>query len=309
MAQKYKVDAGLGRRIEDLRNQSLGTDKPFQYRSTFEQGFKNLNQGPNAPESVISSGTQSLADAFITRFYEKTGKLPAENQIQDFVSATLTPIFAEQYIQGINADQLKTQFADPYIQFNQDELTPADNTAVEKEIADREAGLSGRLDEIFKRSEAGVTDRINRQFDDIRGKAVAEEAALGRRGSPASRYTTNAIDVERGRSLSDAIASLAGQRATGELDVSKAIEGILAGERRAKEAGSQFNKELGLRRMGLDESTRQFDLNRGLQERGFGLAERLGKLQADAYKPGTLDYINTAFKGLDTLANVKKAFK
>ena len=99
MAEKrYKLTDDLvpeARRVGDKLygselNSRVGAPRTG-YTGTFEQAYKNLNQGGNAPEAVVYNGTKVLADSFIERIYERTGQFPSESQVRDFVGANLTP--------------------------------------------------------------------------------------------------------------------------------------------------------------------------------------------------------------------------
>ena len=291
-----------------LREKVFG-QTPTDYRGTFQQGFETLGQTGEVNPNVVTNGTIALADAFIEQMQKQTGKLPSEDQVRQFVATTLDRGFASEFIRGIPKDSIVSNYVSPYLKSNINELNPSTETnSLEKEIASRNSGLSARLDDLFNRATNTVSGRINREFNDQRGRAIEEEAALGRLRSPVSIPTIARIDENRNRSLSDAFGQLAGQRASGEMDLSKTIEGILAGERRAKEQGNQFNQELGLRRDMLKDQRNQYQDSLGLQRQQIGLAERIGKMQADASGDDWLDYVNTAINTAGTVANFKNAF-
>jgi len=291
-----------------LREKVFG-QTPTDYRGTFQQGFETLGQTGEVNPNVVTNGTIALADAFIEQIQKQTGNLPSEDQVRQFVASTLDRGFASEFIRGIPKDSIVANYVSPYVKSNINDLNPSTETnSLEKEIASRNSGLSARLDDLFNRATNTVSGRINREFNDQRGRAIEEEAALGRLRSPVSIPTIARIDENRNRSLSDAFGQLAGQRASGEMDLSKTIEGILAGERRAKEQGNQFNQELGLRRDMLKDQRNQYQDSLGLQRQQIGLAERIGKMQADASGDDWLDYVNTAINTAGTVANFKNAF-
>ena len=288
---------------QDVTNKIFGG---MEYADVFREAYKNLNQ-PNAPEDIISGGTTQLADNFIERVYEKTGDFPSESQVRDFVAANLTPSYAEKYIKGtITNDSTKSGLVDPYLSINSDVFLDKGRVAqdqLQAETAKRtEDVLQRRLDSLFGVQSENVTRRINDLFADTRKQALEEEAALGSRlTSPASILTSSRIDEGRMKATSDALAQLASSQAAGQLDVTKAIEGGLAAERRAGEAGQQFRQELGLknRLFNLEEEDRYY--KRGQEKEALGVAERVGKAQAESKKPGNLDYANTAINALNTL--------
>lgn len=129
-----------------------------------------------------------------------------------------------------------------------------------------EAQLQKTLADIFGKAEQAGVERINEQFIPARQKAIAEEAALGRLTSPVSIVPLSKIDQQKQLAMSQLFGDIAGQKAAGQLDVSKTIESILASEREAARQGKQFEQELGLRREGLAAQTRAGDLDRMIQQ-------------------------------------------
>src|SRR3990167_3709144 len=209
------------------------------YRDIFRSAYKNLNQ-PNAPENIIAGGTQQLADNFIDRVLKKTGKLPSEEQVRDFVSQNLTTSYAEKFITGeITNDSTKTQLVDPYLQANPDILAPTPQAEDTTDVEERAKGLKDRIAELYRGIETGGAERISRLFAPSERQAIEEEAASGSRLFSGVSRDPNApierIRARKGEALSDLGLGLATQQAAGETDVAKTIEGILQGERRAKE--------------------------------------------------------------------------
>lgn len=149
------------------------------------------------------------------------------------------------------------------------------NLSVQEEAQKRSgAELAKRLDEIFGKVETAGVERIDRQFIPARRKLVAEEAALGRLRSPISIESVGRLDEQRNMALSQLIGNIASQRASGELDVSKTIEGLLSGERDAERRGREFQQDLGFRKQGLSDQIRlardKLSQDRELTYAGFG---------------------------------------
>jgi hypothetical protein len=166
-------------------------------------------------------------------------------------------------------------------------------------------GLGQKLDSLYRDVEASGTESLDREFAKSRSQAIDEEAVLGRLRSPVSAAAGSPmgqIDDRKAQSLSSFIGELRRSRAGDEVDVAKTLEGL-------KQNESQFGRTLGLERRQLQETQRQFDSNLGLQKQGMRLSELLGRMQADAKKPGTLDYLNTAFQGVTAAASAASAAK
>lgn len=117
------------------------------------------------------------------------------------------------------------------------------DTALKQEI---ERALGANIDELYNNAADFAGSAIERQFAPTRAKAMSEEAALGRLGSPVSAYTTGRLNDAQANALGDTVRGLATQRAAGETDLAKYLQTALAGERRAGEEGDRFNQTLDL---------------------------------------------------------------
>lgn len=122
----------------------------------------------------------------------------------------------------------------------------------------REQEVRSRFDQIYPQLESGLASKINAQFVPARQKLISEEKALGRLDSPASIVPLSNLDASRENAMAQGLGGLAAQRASGETDLAKTLETVLAGDRRAGEDVTQFNQGLGLARQGLAEKARQF---------------------------------------------------
>src|SRR3990167_6723667 len=73
--------------------ESVG-DQPLGYEGMFQEAFEDLGQPGKVGQNFVVSGTQELAESFVDRFFEKTGKLPYVKQVNEFVANNLTSSFA-----------------------------------------------------------------------------------------------------------------------------------------------------------------------------------------------------------------------
>lgn len=175
---------------------------------------------------------------------------------------------------------------------------PTEEEQIQAEVNKRtQSDLAKRLDQIYGTAKDVGIQNIEDQFIPARRKAISEEANLGRLRSPASIPILGRLDEAKAKSQGQLFGQLATQRAAGEVDLSKTIENILNNK-------YQFGEDLKLRRDTLGENVRQFNEGQALEREGLSLAERLGRIQADAKKPGTLDYLGTAFSGLSALGGL-----
>lgn len=279
-----------------IRAQQAQLDQvdPQGYAGTFRQAYTGLGQPGEGHDQVQSEGTKALADAFIERMYEKTGKLPDENQVRDFVAGNLDQSFASNYIKGtLNQDQIKNQLVDPYLQGN-NLIGGMDPTGVEG----RASSLNDQLNKYYNDAAGYVTSNVNDQYAKQKGTMADELAAQGLLGQGTSRYSLNALEGSKNQALSQGLAGLAGQKAAGQMDISKTIEGILQGQRSLNQNQNQFQQNL---QFSKNQAQNQMDL----QNKGLTLGAALGKAQAQAKQPGVIDYINT---GSNLVGNLGKAY-
>lgn len=272
--------------------EALGSDNPQQYGGTFNQAYKNLGQPGEGHEGVIGSGTQELADAFIDRFHEKNGSLPTAAQVKDFVSSNLDSGYASNYIKGtLNRDQIKSQMVDPYVQANGLGQGP-DQTGVTQRMND----LNSKLEQYYGGASQYAQDAIDREYNKQKINVANDLAGAGVLSSGVSRYSLNDLEGQRGQANASAQASLASQKAAGQVDLSKTIENILAGQRGLQQGANQFQQNLQF-------SKNQYQNQQDLQNRQLDLASQLGKAQANANQSGPLDYAGLALGGLGALGS------
>ena len=285
-------DPNRGQRYA-LEQQALG-DKPTSYRGVFQTAFGKLDHPEAVPDNFIISGTAELAQGFIDRYYERNNKLPTTDEIKTFVAKSLTPEYAKTYIQqgGIARDVTKSNIVDPYLNDLSDSTT--------NQISNIPSQVQGQLDNIYNPLQESALAKVRREFAPLRTRAIEEEASLGRLRSGVSAAPGSAIqqvDANEGNALQEVIGNILQQKATGTLDLTKFGETLAAGERRAKESGQQFRETLGFNRQ-------QYGDQQDYNNRALKLSEMLGRLQAEGRKPGTLDYLSTAFGGLGALGSL-----
>lgn len=295
MAQDtYIPYTGKDRKAIDLTNSLYGGyGQTSAFGDVFNRAYESLNQPlhetrpENSRDEVYSQGTRSLAGAFADRYLEKTGKLPDADTIKSFVNQNLTKDFAKNFITGgVNADQITYNMVDPFID-NNDLLSQANKPGPEDE-AKKLAASQDQIEKIYAPLQQNALEATKRQFDPVRARAVEEEAALGRLRSGVSAAPESAIgqvDAQQGNALSNVIGNILGQKATGTLDLSKFNDTLAAGERRAKEAKSQFGQELAFNKQAYGDQ-------QDLANKQLSISEMIGRAQAKGKERDWLDYLN-----------------
>ena len=287
----------------------LARTSPESYRGIFSRASENLGQDPRRQpgfEEFLTSGVGELADAFVDEYYRKTGELPDPALAQKFIGENLTPEYARKYMTGeLPRDVVTARIVRPFLEFEELPVPEAEKA----KQAEESKSLSQRVKDIYGTIESEESEGIRREFAPSVARAVESEAASGRLRSPVAAGRSSAIQVAREgerNALSNLISKLAQSRASGEFSAAQS-ESELA--QRARE----LQKGLGLERHKLLETQRQFDVGEETKRQGLRLSEIIGRLQAQGRRPGTLDYLNTAFGGLGALGSLgigyKAAFK
>lgn len=250
------------------------------YNPVINQGYQNLGQpGGGDHDAITYNAVLSLAEPYAQRVFDKTGKLPTEDQVRQFVAQNLSQGYAQKFIQGLPRDQILANYVDPAIEadaLNQ----PATGTGATNAVEDRILGLNDQLDTIYNKS----SELARQGNEDIYGKAkrgLADDlAGQGLLTQPTSRYSLDALEGEKNKSLGQTMATLAADRASGGIDLSKTIENLLAGERRAGEQVNQFKQGLSFKNKEFNAGRDDTYFNQGMKNRELDMASMLGRLQA-----------------------------
>lgn len=257
---------------QDFANSLFNTEKAREYGNVFDQGYQNLGQplhDNSNRNDVYVGGTRALATAFADSVYKKTGQLPTEDQVKNFVAQNLTQGFAQKFITGLPQDQI-TALADQHVNDNPDQFAAAGQQTPQ----DRVLGLNKQLDEAYSR---GSEDYVNKYDQNVynpsKTKTANDLAGQGMLTQPNSRYSLDAIEANRGRDISSGLNTLASERAKGSVGLGTTIEGLLQSQQGINNQKSQFNQQF---QAAQDKNI--FD--QGLQNRSLDIAGQIGKLQA-----------------------------
>lgn len=168
-----------------------------------------------------------------------------------------------------------------------------------------DADAQKRVDEYNKQISAnydqagqGLVSSIQHATAPGRSKVIAEEAALGRIGSPVSIPTLSKYDEQTQNAIGSGLTQLKANQASGGVDLAKTIEGILQSERDARTQSQQFGQT-------LSERGRQFDLSHQLEailgQSAANLAERK---RQDAIPNDTDTLLGRIKTGTDIAKNI-----
>lgn len=287
--------------VADLINPifgSVGEQAYKNYLPTINQGYQQLNQplneDPGGRSEVARAAAEGLASSFADRVYQKTGSLPTEDQLRQFVSQSLTPGFAAKFIQGMPVDALNSM-ADQYLQGNPDALTNPGTQSAEQQ---RIMGLKDQLDKIYGAGKENLVSGYDSTvYGPAKTRAVNDLAGQGMLTNPNSRYTLDAIDANRGRDLQSGLNTLESNRASGQVDLGKTIEDLLQRNADRSQNSYQFNKTFN-----ANEENTAF--NQGIQRKSLDMAGQIGKAQANGQKKDWMDYLNTGINAASTAAKI-----
>lgn len=268
------------------------------YLPIFQKAYAEQLQQPGQLNlDPVRSGTANLIQQFQQGFNKSVGRSPTTTETEAFLAENLTPRYAAGILQGINLGPQAQATVNEYLQANPTLARPA---------ATEEAGGPGiSMDDLLTRfrgtypaQEEALSEKIRAAFAPQRARVISDEAALGRLRSPASISNIARVDDSERRATTEGLGQLAASRASGELDIGKTIAGILENQANRTQQGTQFGQTLGLQKKQLSNQVTQQDFENMLKNKELNVAGELGRAQADAKKPGILDYINTAFSGL-----------
>lgn len=274
---------------------------PQDYAGTFQTAYQNLGQpGGKGTEDVISNGTYALADAYIDQILSKTGQLPSEEDVRGFVANNLTPRFADQFIRGMGKDQILANYVEPAMK--EQELLQgqkAEQEAIEKGIL----GLNEQNENLYNAAKTMLPMDVEEAYLPQKQGLVQDLAGQGLLRQRNSRWSLDALDAAKQKSITSGLADINVSKATSGLDIGKTAQNLLAQQRSLAQQGQQFGLDYGLRRRELGNQEYQADFDRGMAQQQLGLAAQLGRQQAEASKPGWMDYLNTGLTGLSSLAS------
>lgn len=308
--EPYVSTASQG--TQDLFNKIYGGGDTG-YKGIFNQAFGNLNQpetetGQNDiyRQNIANRATQTLAEKFIDEYHKKFNALPGEDTVRDFVAQNLNPQFASKFIlEQISPDQIG-QMTRTYIGDNAMDIAPQ---SAQNQNQTTPQNLADQISALYNEQRAALPQQVERAYAPAKGQMIEDLAAQGLLRSPASRLSLNQVENEKQNSLTQALASLAGQQAQG----GQALQNTLA---QLSQQANQFGRDLALRKQQFGQEQYQYDTGLGLQRQQMNLASQIGRMQAENNKPGWMDYLNTALGGLSALGNAAggagtayKAFK
>src|SRR3990167_6136416 len=272
------------------------------YLPIYQKAFsENLRQPGAINLDPVRSGTATLIQTFNAGFQKVNKRLPTTEETEAFLAENLTPGYAAGILQGTNQTAQANQAVSGYLQANPLQV---EGVGAQEGIDTREQELRRRLDAIYPELERGLGERIRASFIPQRERLASEEAALGRLRSPASITTMARVDDAERQAMTQGLGQLAANRAQGELGIAGTIESILQAERAGGRQESQFARQLGLQNRQFRSGQEQQDIANQLQRQELSIADQIGRAQAKANKPGTLDYINTGFGGLAALGGL-----
>lgn len=296
----------------------------LDYSNVFNQGYQNLGQTYNDPNpdhnrnEVYVAGTRSLASSFADSVLKKTGQLPTEDQVRQFVAQNLTPGFAQKFITGMPPDQIDA-ISNSYIDTNPDVLASFNaqqaQTAAQAQQAQNQSAMKSYTDSLqgyanqqYDTGAQALQNSTQDAYVPAKRGLVEDLAAQNSLGNANSRYSLDTLEGTKNRTLSEGLTNLAGQRAQtmsglGAQGAQLGLQSQQIGNQSQSIANQakQYGQSLGL-------ANREFMNNQDVQNQNFGLmsrqldtATKLGKQQADANKPGAMDWLNTGIKGLTAI--------
>jgi len=180
----------------------------------------------------------------------------------------------------------------------------ATGTSANEEINKLILRLNDLNEQLFQAAKQQTTADAEEAYLPQKQGLVEDLAAQNQLGQANSRYSLNALEAAKNKSLTSAFGNVAVERAKGELTIGTTAQNLLANQRGLDQQANQFGQTLGLQRRQLNQSIDDSEYNRGLQRQQMGLAAQLGRQQAEASKPGWMDYLGLGFQGLGAIGGL-----
>ena len=260
----------------DFKSRLNKTFPHNEFYATLDSAAEGLGQQENRGYPSVSrrrdrdDSVNSLINAYVDRVYEKTGQLPTEAEVGGFVNESYSPTYATDFTLRRVTPATLGAMVDSYVA---QKSPPAGQTTQTPE--DRILGLVGQLNKVYDTGKESLTSGIEDVYGKQKRITADDLAGQGMLTNPNSRYNLNEVDASKNKAIASGLNTLEGARASGNIDLSTAIENILANERRAGEETSRFNKNYRL-------ASESAAFDQGYKNRALGMADRLGRLQAGA---------------------------
>lgn len=280
--------------MENDNNFGLGQDiaSPQDYLSIINGAYKNLGQpeNDNGRMELTQNFVRGLSSSFVDRYHKATGQIPTTDQVKQFVAQNANNSTAMRFAQGqLTPDQINIM-SDQHIQDNP-------GTGTSGSLQDRIMALNDQLDKIYQTGKENYVKSYDQNvYAPAKEGAVNDLAGQGMLTQPNSRFSLDKIESNRGRDISSGLNTLESNRATGAIDLGKTIENLLQGQQQIQNQNSQFNK-------GLSFQQNNADMQNMYNEKQLSLADRLGRLQAEASKPGWDDKVLAGLSGARSAAS------
>lgn len=167
-------------------------------------------------------------------------------------------------------------------------------------------GLTSQsFEDMFRNGLESGKNTINESFIPQRQQAIEEAGVTGMLRQPGLLSAILAgIDTRKGNALRDLSLGLEGQKFglnESRLNNQRTYNLARAG---LNQGGNQFQQTFGLQKDQFGEQKRQNSMEDMFNQMTLDQAAQAGRDQKEANKPGTLDYLNTAFGGLSSLGKL-----
>src|SRR3990167_1973537 len=286
-----------------LFQKTYGTS-PLDYEGHVKEAYENLGQPTGGREVIAANALLSLAKPYIDTVLKQTGKLPAEDEVKQFVASNFNAKYAEDVITGkANYDQIISGKVNPYIE--QAKLTAGTGTTpATQEIDKGILGLNDLNEQLFQAAKAQTERDAEEAYTPQKRGLVEDLAAQNQLGQRNSRFSLDALEAAKSKGLASALGNVAVARAQGGLDIGKTAQTLLAGQRSLDQQARQYGLDFGLRRQMFNKEIDDSSYERGLKRQQMGLAAQLGRQQAEGSKPGWMDYTILGFQGLGAIGGL-----
>lgn len=260
----------------------------------------------------VKAGIMQLASPYVEEYKKSFNKNPSQEELVSFLTQNVTPDLAIKQYQGMGSSQeLRESIVKPSLKSNieKNDYEKSQKDTLEESLKgsqdqyNRELSL---IDQLTQEAQRGTRSAVEEAYGQELRRQATENSQMGRLSQPVYQENVNRQSQSFGQGLAKAIAGIQGQSLQSKAQANQSLADRLQQARQFAAGLGIQNRQLGLTERGQNIGQQNYqnqtiaDMIQNQQNRAD--AYELGRRQADANKPGTLDYVNTAIGGLATLA-------
>lgn len=308
MAEEQRQQLNLSEQTQNANLVNLINQfGPVLYRAAEEAG-----QTGYADKGNISNVIGGLVQGYANKYQQLTGNLPSIEEINSFVGSTVTdmPTAYQLITNKLPSAVVAEKYAAPHIQAikAEKEGDATVNQYLKESLGGAEQQYQREqslIDQLTQEAQRGTRAAAEEAYGQELRRQAAENAQMGRLSQPVYQENVNRQSQAFGGGLAKAIAGIQGQALQSKAQASQSLAERLQRAREFGVSSGLQSRGLNIQEKGINLNQRNLEgqsiMDRITDRQNRELAANVGRMQAEANEPGTLDYVNTAFGGVSAL--------